>query len=83
MDGQQPDRSHSRNSTDGTSSAMSYNPRSVQPQRTWESQGPRILQAPGFFTFQSNTPEGASWAGCASTVSRSPHLQEQPLRDFG
>nr|XP_048313369.1 maestro heat-like repeat family member 5 isoform X2 [Myodes glareolus] len=27
MDGQQPDRSHSRNSTDGTSSAMSYNPR--------------------------------------------------------
>ncbi|KAH0518763.1 Maestro heat-like repeat family member 5 [Microtus ochrogaster] len=72
MDGQQPDRSHSRNSTDGTSSAMSYNPRSVQHQRTWESQGPRILQAPGFFTFQSNTPEALKGQQQVDLVSSRP-----------
>lgn len=54
MDGQHSDRSRSRTSIDRTSSAMSRNPRSVQPWKTWESQRPPSPQAPGFFPFQGS-----------------------------
>lgn len=61
MDGQQSNRSHSRSSTDGTSSAMSHNPRSVQPRRTWGSQGHPAFRHLAFSPSRGATHHPRGW----------------------